>query len=57
MAELVHDAVGDANFALVGEKRSADQTKKGRFPAPGQTHDGDTLPLGTTRLMFLRTSR
>ena len=26
-------------------KRSADQTKKRRFPAPGQAHDGDHLAL------------
>src|SRR5438093_8591665 len=54
MAELVHDAVGDANFALVGEKRSADQAKKGRFPAPGQTHDGDHLAPGNDEVDVLK---
>src|SRR5207302_10414400 len=54
MAELVHDAVGDANFALVGEKRSANQAKKRRLPAPGQTHDGDHLALGNDEVDVLK---
>src|SRR5258706_77178 len=54
IAELVHDAAGHTDFALVREKRSADQSKQRRLSAAGQTHDGDHLAFGNDEVDVLQ---